>query len=302
MNYRKLGISGLSVSEVGLGCNRIGETIHDDDHWINLIQHAIDLGVNIFDTSERYQKSRSEELLGRAVGNRRDIYIATKMAPISNTRGEFTLARMVKTVENSLNRLQREYIDIYQLHSPSREAIEQHDWIEGMLKLRAQGKIHLRAVAIRTVEDGIWLIENKAVDVLQITYNIFETAPENGLFVLAKEHQIGLMCRMPLARGILTGKFRPEESVTDDHRATLQGDRLAQQIDQAEQLRPLGELYEGGMTRMAHHFSLRPDTISCIIPGARNINQLDQNVAASGKTRMSNDIYQQIIDVREGWS
>ena len=302
MNYRKLGISGLSVSEVGMGCNRIGEPIHDDDHWINLIHHAIDLGVNIFDTSERYQKSRSEELLGKAIGNRRDVYIATKMAPIPDTLGEFTAARMVETLENSLKRLQRDYIDIYQLHSPTREAMEKYDWIDGMLKLRAQGKIHLRAVAIRTIEDGMWLIENNAVDVLQITYNIFETAPENGLFDLARKHQIGLMCRMPLARGILTGKFKAGEGISDDHRATLQGDRLSMQVEQAEQLRSIGTSYDGGMTRMAHHFSLRPNAISCIIPGARNNDQLEQNVAASAKSRMSYDVYRQIMEVRAGWS
>ena len=103
-----------------MGCNRIGESIHTDDHWVKLLQQAVDLGVNIFDTSERYQGSRSEEMLGRAIGNRDDVYIATKVAHNRDERRRrfFSRPRMMPTVEASLRRLQRDCIDIYQLHSP----------------------------------------------------------------------------------------------------------------------------------------------------------------------------------------
>jgi aryl-alcohol dehydrogenase-like predicted oxidoreductase len=282
MIYRNLGKTGIMVSEVGMGCNRLGESNQPDTHWIKLAQMAVDLGVNIFDTAEAYGWGRSEEMLGHAVGNRSDVYIATKMCRVHEiNKTDFSAARMAQTVEGSLKRLKRDCIDIYQLHSPSRQDMEKFDWADGMAKLKKQGKIRFCAVAVNSVADGIWLMEKDIVEVLQITYNIFETEAQDKLFDVAKIHGVGLLCRMPLARGVLTGKFHPDQEIPEGHRALLDKQHLIKRIKMVEGLKPIAEKYEGGITRMALHFSLTPKAISAIIPGARAFEQLKENVSAS---------------------
>ncbi|MBN1579801.1 MAG: aldo/keto reductase [Anaerolineae bacterium] len=302
MHYRHFGNTGLELSEVGLGGNRLGQDYAPDEHWIELVHHAVALGVTVFDTSESYGWGRSEEMLGRALGNRTDVYVASKMARIPETgEREFSAARMMETVERSLRRLRRDQIDIYQLHSPDRDAMEKYDWAEGMTRLKTQGKIRVAGVAVNGAADGIWLIENGLVDMLQITYNIFVTKAEEKLFELAEQHGVGLLVRMPLARGVLTGKFAPGNPIPDGHRAVLDGERAQANIQKAETLRPIANQYKGGMTRMAHHFSLSPKAVSAIIPGARTIAQLEENVAASNGLGLPGAMRKQIELVRQTW-
>jgi aryl-alcohol dehydrogenase-like predicted oxidoreductase len=302
MHYRELGETGLIVSEVGLGCNRLGQENQTDEHWINLIHRAVDLGVNLFDTSESYAGGRSEEMLGCALGARDDVYVATKMSA-QNRAGErdFSAARMVQSVEASLRRLHRDRIDIYQLHSPRTIDLKRFDWAEGMTRLQEQGKIGLRAVAVRTVDDGIWLIKQGLVEVLQITYNIFVTAAEERLFPLATESGVGLLCRMPLARGVLTGKFRAKTGIPRENRAHLDGDRALKRLELVNELRPFGAAYEGGLTRLALNFSLTPTAVSAIIPGARTMAQLEENVTASNGEGLPAEVWKQIVDIKADW-
>jgi len=282
MYYRPLGKTSALVSEVGMGCNRLGQEYAEDRHWVRLVQQAVELGVTVFDSSESYGWGRSEEMLGQALGNRDDVLVATKVSRAHETNEkDFSSRRVIEAAEASLRRLQRDRIDIYQLHSPSRADLQRYDWAEGMRRLKEQGKIRFSGVAVNGAADGVWLIEHMPVDMLQITYNIFATEAEEALFHLALAHGMGLLCRMPLARGVLTGKFRPGEAVEAGHRALLDGDRMAENIRKAEMLRPIAEAYEGGMTRMAHHFCLAPRAMSAIIPGARTIEQLEENVSAS---------------------
>ncbi len=302
MNYRALGRTGLRVSEVGLGCNRLGDEAQPDDYWVSLVQQALDLGVTVFDTSTQYQGSRSEEMLGRAISNRDDAYIATKMTRSGYADGEgFSVDRMILSVEGSLKRLQRDWIDILQLHSPSRAEMEAYpDWHEGMNKLKVQGKIRLGGVAVQTVDDALWLMEEGLVDVLQITYNIFETEAER-LFPVAEKAGVGLLCRMPLARGVLTGKFVLDQGNLGGHRAALDGDTALERIRLVDDLRPLGDAYDGGMTRLAHHYSLTPPAISAIIPGARTPAQLQENVAASNGSGLPLERQRQIERIQQSW-
>ncbi len=303
MNYRKLGKTGIMVSEVGMGCNRLGESNQPDSHWIRLVQRAAELGVTVFDSSESYGRGRSEEMLGRALGDRGDVYVATKMSRVRDKDGsDFSAARMMESVEGSLKRLRRDCIDIYQLHSPSRQDMERFDWTDGMARLKQQGKIRCCAVAVNSASDGVWLMEQNLVEALQITYNIFQIEAEETLFDMAEKLGVGLLCRLPLAQGILTGKFRPEQDVPAGHRAHRAGRRMMDRIEMAERLRPLGSEYEGGMTRMAHHFSLTPRAISAIIPGARTLEQLEENVAASNGAELSYKIREKIDNVRIEWN
>jgi len=116
--------------------------------------------------------------------------------------------------------------------------MKRDDWAEGLLRLREQGKIKHCAIAVNSPKDGIWAIEHGVAEVLQITYSIFETTPEEGLFDLAKKHGVGLLVRRPIERGVLTGKFRPNQDVASEHRASMEGDRLPQMIERAETCDP----------------------------------------------------------------
>jgi aryl-alcohol dehydrogenase-like predicted oxidoreductase len=302
MQYRELGKTGILVSEVGMGGNRLGQDYATDEHWISLVQRAADLGVTVFDTAEAYEWGRSEEMLGRALGNRADVVIATKMCRVRETNeADYSAVRMVETAEGSLRRLRRDVIDIYQLHSPRREHLERFDWAEGMAKLKAQGKIRVAAVAVNNVMDGLWLMERDLVEALQITYNIFSIEAEERLFALAEEKGVGLLCRMPLARGVLSGKFRVGQDVSKDHRATLDGDRMWKNVRRAEDLRSIAVGHPGGMTRLAHHFSLTPRAVSAIIPGARTFAQLEENVAASNGVGLAEAVRAEIDHARAGW-
>lgn len=306
MHYRELGTTGVVVSEIGMGCNRLGEEDQPNDHWVRLVQRAVDLGVNIFDTAPNYQWGRSEEILGDAIGMRDDVIIASKISPLRGTaKREFSAAQMMICAEDSLRRLRREAIDIYQLHSPNRQDLERFDWAEGMVRLKAQGKIRFCGVALTIAagadSDGIWLMEQGLVDVLQITYNIFNVEAEARLFGVAEKHGVGLLVRMPLAQGILTGKFRPGKEISADHRAYTAGKLMTQRIELAEYLRPLGDEYEGGMTRLAHHFCLTPSAVSATIPGTRSIDQLESNVAASNGRGLPHAYRARIDHVRSQW-
>ena len=306
MIYRLLGKTGARVSEIGMGCNRLGEAGPPDEHWIELVRRAVDLGVNLFDSSESYNWGRSEEMLGRAVGERDDVLLATKISRLREGGKDFSAKRVLERAEVSLRNLHRSYIDIYQLHSPSRADLEQFDWAEGLARLKRQGKIRFGAVALSAHDDGRWLIEQglagagKVVQVFQCTYNLFEPEAKEQLFPLAEAHGIGLLCRMPLARGILTGKFHADQKVADGHRARLDGQH-AERVRQAEDLRPLGRKCEGGMTRLALQYSLASEAVSAIIPGARTVAQLEENVRASGHAGLSDELYAELERVQGAW-
>ena len=302
MHYREIPRLQVRFSEVSLGCNRLGDRQESDRHWIELVYRALERGVNLFDTAQSYADGRSEEMLGRALGDRDDVYLSTKMKWGPDPHRRFSAERVVRSVEESLRRLRRSRIDLYQLHSPNRDELEHCDWADGMARLREQGKIRWLAMSSDILADSIWLLRQDLVDFLQITYNVLDIAAEEELFALAEERRVGLLCRLPLAQGVLTGKFRSGREVPDDHRVQHSGpERIRERVALAETLRPLASEYPGGMTRLALHFSLTPPSITAIIPGARTIEQLKENVAASNGRGLGEDWRRRIEELRLRW-
>jgi aryl-alcohol dehydrogenase-like predicted oxidoreductase len=280
---RLLGASGVSVPEVGLGCNRIGKEIQSDADWIRLLHRAADLGVKLFDTAPVYSAERSEELIGQAFGNREDVLIATKVSPVKEGDGPaFPKEVVIAGAEQSLRRLRRERIDVFQTHGAGRlEDLSDPEWAEAMEFLQTQGKIRLRAAAVNDAGGAIHVMEQEWVDVLQITYNLLDTSHADPILPEAESRGIGLLARMPYQRGILTGKFSPGQTDVGDHRARFQKERLVDDIKAAERFRALGERRPGGMTALAMQFVLAETRLSCVIPGARSINQLEGNLTAA---------------------
>ena len=278
---RPLGTTGLTVSELGLGCNRIGEAIRSDDEWIALLRQAADWGITLFDTAAQYAGGRSQELIGRAFGNRDDVVIATKVSPIRDgERSVFTVQSIVEGAEHCLRQLRRDCIDIFQTHgSGSLEEVQNPAFGEAMTRLREAGKIRVRASATFNAEGACFAIEHGLVDALQITYNLVDQSHATPILPLAEGYGIGLLARMPYQRGSLTGKFRPGVAVPEGHRALLQGDdRLRTDIAAAERFRPLGAVRRGGMAELAMRYVLRESRVSAAIPGARSIAQLRNNI------------------------
>lgn len=277
---RPFGNSGLEVSEIGLGCNRIGEEFLSDDEWIRLLRQAADWGVNVFDTATFYAHGRSQELIGKAFGNRDDVVIATKVSPINDEEGRrFTFESIVEGAENCLRLLKRDCIEILQTHgSGSLEEVKSPAFAEAMNHLKESGKIRVRASATFNAEGACYAIENGLVDALQVTYNLIDRSHALPVLPLAEKYGIGLLARMPYQRGSLTGKFRLGEPVPEGHRARLQGEKLKDDMEGAEKFRALGENRAGGMGELAMQYVLHERRISTIIPGARSIEQVRNNI------------------------
>ena len=302
MHYRQLGNHDATVSEISLGCNRLGESHSPDRHWIDLVRQAVALGITLFDTSESYGWGRSEEILGQAIGNRSDVLIASKVSRVRESNAkDLSAARIIAQAEASLQRLQRDCIDIYQLHSPSLADMQQFDWPAAMIQLKAQGKIRFSGVSINDVASGEWLIENGLADVLQVDYSMVQPGMGEELFPLAEDAGVGILVRMPMARGILTGKFQPGQTVSKEYRASMLGDKVDGYVDQAAAFARV--MPDDGLTlgQFALRYAITPKAVSAAIPGARNLEQLQQNVAASNGAGLSDEELAGVAIVQARW-
>jgi aryl-alcohol dehydrogenase-like predicted oxidoreductase len=300
---RPFGTTGIAVSEIGLGCNRIGESFNTESEWIALLELAVDLGVTVFDTATVYGKGRSQELVGKALGNRRDVVVATKVSPIDGPEGrQFTYNSVIEGAENCLRLLRRDAIDILQTHGGgSLEEVSNPELIRAFEDLKKSGKIRARASATFNAEGARYAIENGLVEGLQITYNLIDRSHALPILDLAAERGVGLLARMPYQRGTLTGKFVPDREVPEGHRARLQGERLADDIARAEAFRELSRKRPGGMAELAMQYVLHDSRLSTTIPGARNKDQLRRNIAHATADPLTAEELARIEENQQGW-
>jgi aryl-alcohol dehydrogenase-like predicted oxidoreductase len=302
VRYRALGATGAQVSEIGMGCNRLGEPQMPTEHWVGLVRHAVALGITLFDTAEAYGWGASEDILGEAIGNRDDVMVADKVCRIRETgEKDWSPDRILLRLDESLRRLRRECIDIYQLHSPTLEEMQRYDWPLAMERAKEAGKIRFSGVSINDAACGRWLIEQRLVDVLQVPFNMLEPNVGHSVFGLAAEAGMGILVRVPMAQGILTGKFRPDREVPEGHRAHLAGERMPRLIARAEGFRPLAEESGIPMGQLALRYCLSQRGVSAAIPGARTIEQLTANVAASNGDALSAGLLERIAAVQASW-
>ena len=298
MKYRILGRTGLEVSEIGFGAWAIGGPAKlgeknigwgpvDDRTSLRALHAAFDAGVNFYDTADVYGWGHSEELVGQAFADRRDrVIIATKVGNRVDEDGnwlkDFSREWVEKAVEHSLRRLRTDYIDLYQLHSPHADFEYPDETFEVFEDLKQQGKIRFYGVSIGPVAHGLELIRRDRGDALQVVYNIFRREAEQELFPLAQEKNIGIIARVPLASGFLSGKYKkghrfPEE----DHRASHSQEEIDSLIEKAEKLKFLVREGERTLAQAALQFCLAHPAVSTCIPGAKTPEQALQNAAAS---------------------
>ncbi|HEX7829767.1 MAG TPA: aldo/keto reductase [Thermoanaerobaculia bacterium] len=298
MHYRKFGNTDLTVSEIGFGAWAIGGSADaagtplgwgktNDDDSLAAIRRARELGVTFFDTSDSYGFGRSESLLGIVLSRKRnDVVIATKVGNVRGADGrirkDFTREHISHSVDGSLKRLRTDYIDLYQLHNPTLDDLRRDDIHEAMDRLQEVGKIRYWGVSVTTPEEGIEVINKNWGYTLQVLFNVLNQAPAKELFPLAKQKGYGIIARVPLASGLLSGKFRPDTVfAADDVRQNfLTPKRLEEVIPRVDEAKSIVGGAARSLAEAALRFTLAEDAVSTVIPGARNVRQVEMNAAA----------------------
>ncbi len=284
MRYTAFGRTGLNVSRLSMGCNRLGDPGEDPAQWPPIVRRALERGVNFFDTSNSYNQGRSEKILGEATsGWDLPTFVATKGGVPVETNDypnrDFKSSTIIAAAEDSLKRLGRDRIDLYMLHSPTVKQLETQDWAEAIARLKSQGKIRAFGISTDDHDSGIWALKHGA-DFLQIEYDLLDPSAEDELLPLAQEHDSGIMIRTPLARGLLSGKFAAGEEIPPEQQwRRPKGDQLQLRLQRIEQLRFL--VREGQtLAQAALRWLLQQPGVHCVIPGARTVEQLEDNVSA----------------------
>ena len=292
MKYRQLGKTGLRVSAIGLGtmvhAGHFG-AMKDSDS-LSAIQTALDLGVNFIDTSDAYGAGYSETLLGNALKSRRDkVILATKggNVMVGPNRGKriFEPDYISQVMDESLKRLQTDYIDLYQLHNPTVDVIEKGAVWEVLERAKQAGKIRHYGVSINTVEEGVAAVKNGRAETIQVEYNLLAQEPRETIFPLAEKAGVGIIARVPLKRGILTGKMTLADEARfqgEDVRArSFKGEAFAKELAKAEQLKFLVHGPVKNLCQAAIAFCIVHPAVSVVIPGARNAEQMRENAAGA---------------------
>ncbi len=311
MQYRPLGNTGIRVSEIGFGGWAIGGTADasgaplgwgrtNDEESLVAIRRARDLGVTFFDTADSYGFGRSESLLGIVLSRfRNDVVLATKVGVVRTSEGalrkDFSKQHIFHAVDGSLKRLRTDYIDLYQAHNPTIADLQREEIQEAMERLQEIGKIRYWGVSVSTVEDGIEIVNRSWGHALQVLFNVLNQAPATDLFPIAKGKGYGIIARVPLASGLLTGKFRTTTTfAADDVRQNfLTPRRLEEVMPKVDEVRSIIGGSARSLTEGALRFVLGDDTVSTTIPGARNVRQVEMNVAAA-EGRLPNDVIERL--------
>lgn len=297
MNYRQLGKTDMRISELSFGTWGIsGEWGKADDaESLRALEVAIDAGVNFFDTADVYGSGRSERLLAEATKGKEDkVYIATKFCRAGDIHDPKTYSaeQVTKYCEDSLKRLNREYIDLYQIHCPPMEILQQGEVFEVLDRLKEQGKIRYYGVSVETVEEGLFCLEQPNVSALQVIFNVLRQKPLEELFPSAYEKGVGILARVPLASGLLTGKFTVDSTFEkEDHRhfnrdgqafnvgETFSGLEFKKGVELSEKVSWIQEGREN-MTRAALKWILEHEAVSAVIPGFKTQKQVEDNLRA----------------------
>jgi aryl-alcohol dehydrogenase-like predicted oxidoreductase len=300
MRYRRLGRTGFHVSEIGYGAWGIGGTqwLGADDRESRLaLRHAIDLGLNFIDTALAYGEGHSEELVGEVVREAdHKIYVASKVPPKNQLwparpgipiADVFPYEHIMQSTERSLKNLKLDSIDLQQLHVWNPEWIARDEWKRAFEDIKRTGKAQAVGVSINDhqSDSALEIIKTGLIDSVQLIYNIFDQSPEKHLFPLAIERDIGVIARVPLDEGALTGKidqftqFEP----TDFRARYFQGDRKKQVAERVAAIQRDLHLSNGALPELALRFCISHPAVSCVIPGMRTRANVNFNCSIPGK-------------------
>ncbi len=327
MNYRPFGRTGWQVSEIGFGAWAIGAewgSVSEEDA-IAALHASLDNGVNFIDTADVYGDGRSERLISKVLKERSErVYVASKAGRRLNPHVPegFTKENLTKFIERSLQNLAVEALDLVQLHCPPYQIYYMPEVFGYLDDLVSEGKLRFYGVSVEKVEEAIKALEYPNIQSVQIIFNIFRQRPAELFFKLAKEHRTGILARVPLASGMLSGKMsRGTTFSSDDHRnfnrhgeafdvgETFSGVDYDTGLEAVEKIRSL--VPEGvTMAQFALRWILMFDAVSLAIPGAKNVQQATDNALAADMPPFSDEvmdtsrqIYEQYIkdQVHQKW-
>jgi aryl-alcohol dehydrogenase-like predicted oxidoreductase len=317
MNYRSLGRTGWRLSEISFGAWAIGGAWGgvDDEESLATLHAALDGGVNFFDTADVYGDGRSERLLAKLKKERKEkFYIATKAGrrlPLQTTEG-YNRKNLTAFVNRSLKNLNTDTIDLLQLHCPP-TGVYYHPEVFGILDdLVKEGKLRHYGVSVEKVEEALKAIEFPNVQSVQIIFNIFRQRPAELFFAEAQKRKVGILARVPLASGLLSGKMSPvSQFAKDDHRnfnrhgeAFDRGETFAgvdfetglSAVKQLKKLVPSG----ASLAQFALRWILEFPAVTCSIPGAKRPAQVTDNIAASDLPPLSKASLKRIGKLYDG--
>ena len=315
MEYRTLGRTGWNISVIGFGAWGIGGGdwgTTDDKTSLAALHRAIDLGVNFIDTADVYGDGHSERLIAEVRKARSEqLIIATKAGRRLNphTASGYNRQNLTSFVERSLQNLQTETLDLLQLHSPPSEVYHMPEVFGILDDLAQQGKIRFYGVSVERVDEALKAITYPNVQSIQIIFNMFRFKPSEQFFAAAREHRVGILARVPLASGLLTGKFNSQtQFAANDHRMY---NRHGEAFDQGETFS--GVDYETGlqavealrllvppgatMAQLALRWILMFPEVTSTIPGAKSPEQAENNVKAAELPPLSDETMQRVREV-----
>jgi aryl-alcohol dehydrogenase-like predicted oxidoreductase len=314
MQYRELGCTGWKVSAISFGTWAIGAEwgAVNDRESLAALHRALDHGVNLFDTADVYGDGRSERLLAQLRGERSELfYIATKAGRRldPHVAGGYNRQNLTAFVERSLRNLKTDTLDLLQLHCPPTPVYYMPEVFEVLDELTSAGKLRHYGVSVEKVEEALKAIEYPGVQSVQIIFNMFRQRPRELFFAEAQRRRVGILARLPLSSGMLSGKLTPKSRfAANDHRAfnrngesfdrgeTFSGLDYNVSLQAVEALRP--HVPPGStMAKMALRWILMFPAVTCAIPGAKRPEQVDENASAADLPPLTTETMSAIEDV-----
>ena len=312
MKYRPLGQTGIRVSEIGLGCWQFGGDFGpvDSEEADATMEAAIQVGINFFDTANVYGSGQSESWIGNYLDKTRDtVFVATKYGRGPGVYPDgYSLAGMRQQTLDAIERLRVDQLDLLQLHCVPTEILRKGEIFDWLRTLQQEGLITHFGASVESVEEGLICLEQPGLTSLQVIFNLFRQKPAHELFPEALKKSVGIIVRLPLASGLLSGKFTAQTQFSEtDHRhynrdgqcfnvgETFAGLPFEKGVALVDHLRSF--LPEGfSMVDLALRWILDHQAVTTVIAGARKVEQVIANTRASRIPRLTTELHQQLAD------
>jgi aryl-alcohol dehydrogenase-like predicted oxidoreductase len=311
MRNRTLGRTNFQISEIGYGAWGIGGKQWlggTDDESVRAVRRAIELGLNFIDTALAYGEGHSEKIVGRLVREAgKKIYVATKVPPKNQLWPArpgigidqvFPYDYIMRSTETSLKNLGLETIDLQQLHVWNPAWIDRDDWRRAFEDLKKSGKVQAVGISINDhdPDSALDIIETGLIDSVQVIYNVFDQSPEKHLFPLCQKRNIGVLARVPLDEGSLTGTINEDAKFErgDFREFYFRGDRKNQVVEHVNALKKDLNGVPGTLPEIALQFCLSHPAVSSVIPGMRKVRNVESNISVSDRGELAPEVLERL--------
>lgn len=314
MNYRILGRTNFKVSEIGFGAWGIGAAQWigaEDQASLNALKAARDSGINFFDTALAYGNGHSERLIAQAFGTDRELVIATKIPPKnllwparpnSTLKQVFPKSYVLSCVDESLRNLKRDHLQLEQFHVWNDDWAGDQEWLDTVAQLKSSGKVEFIGISINDHQpaNSLKALSTGLIDVVQVIFNIFDQSPMDELFPFCREHQIGVIARVPFDEGSLTGRVRPDTKFPegDFRNEYFAGSRKQEVWARVQEISRVASVKVDELPSLALRFCLSDPAVSTVIPGMRNAEHVRKNAAASNDGPLDPSLMGQLLHHR----